>query len=154
MPFDCVLLVDLSPMDREVTEIGAKPPAPKPLRLRRIPPWHINRRPERAETPVAVLVRARGLLADERRWCKGAFARSFFDIPVPVHSRLARRFCALGAIKRVGRELGLPIDDARQALESRVVGPVPEWNDGAPTTHDEVVAAFDAAIVTLEIMPA
>ena len=149
MPFDCVPISDLSTIDCKMTEIGVKPGTPKPLRLRRIPPSHITRLPGRAEAAMAVLVRARGFLADERRWCKGAFARSFFEIPVPVHSGLARRFCALGAIKRAGRELGLPIEDARKALEWQVVGPVPEWNDHAPTTHAEVVAAFDEVIVTL-----
>jgi hypothetical protein len=66
---------------------------------------------------------------------------------VHVGSRYARRFCALGAIKRVGRDLGLPIDDASsRALEWQTMQPMPDWNDNKARTHAEV-AAFDAAIV-------
>jgi hypothetical protein len=45
------------------------------------------------------------LIANERHWCKRSFARSWFDIPVPPQSALARRFCAIGAIIRAGQEL-------------------------------------------------
>jgi len=71
-----------------------------------------------------------------------------------VGSRYARRFCALGAIKRAGRELGLPVNEASRALEWQTVRPVPDWNDDKVRTHAEVIAAFGAAIATLNAMPA
>jgi hypothetical protein len=73
---------------------------------------------------------------------------------VLVGSRYARRFCALGAIIRAGRELRWPVDDASRALEWQTVIQVPDWNDDKLRTHAEVVAAFDAAIATLDAMPA
>jgi hypothetical protein len=94
------------------------------------------------------------LIADEQRWCKRAFARGWFDIPVPVHSSFARRYCAMGAIRRAGHELGLPTRNACHALEWQTIRPVPDWNDDPCRTHADVVAAFDATIVALEIIPA
>jgi hypothetical protein len=70
-------------------------------------------------------------------------------VPVPIHSRFARRFCAIGAIYRAGRDLGLPVDGACSALEWQTVRTIPYWNDGRRRTHAEVIAAFDAAIVAL-----
>ena len=55
---------------------------------------------------------------------------------------------------RAGRELRLPADDASKALEWQTVRPVPDWNDDKVRTHAEVIAAFDAAIATLDAMPA
>src|ERR1700716_2922195 len=69
-----------------------------------------------------------------------------WTFPVPVGSRYARRFCALGAIIRAGRDLGLPVENASRALEWQTVRPVIEWNDDKLRTHAEVVAGFDAAI--------
>ena len=96
--------------------------------------------------------RSRELISDERRWCKRSFAFTWLEIPVPVGSRYARRFCALGAIIRAGRELGLPVDDASRALEWQTVRPVIDWNDDKLRTRAEVVAAFDAAINGLAVM--
>jgi hypothetical protein len=108
----------------------------------------------RINAAVAVLARARALIAEEQRWCKRSFARAWFDIPVPVHSRFARRFCALGAIRRAGRELRVSTQDASNALRWQTVLPVPDWNDDTRRTHAEVVVAFDAAIAALDLAPA
>jgi hypothetical protein len=96
------------------------------------------------------LAEARELLSDEQRWCKRSFARTWLGIPVPTRSGLARRYCALGAIMRVGRKLGLPVNDAHRALEWQTVRPIPDWNDEPRRTHGEVIAAFDAAIAALD----
>ena len=112
----------------------------------------MSRRAEGVDAAVAVLVRARKLISDERHWCKRAFAFSWLEIPVPVGSRYARRFCALGAIIRAGRDLGLPVENASRALEWQTVRPVIEWNDDKLRTHAEVVVAFDAAITVLAVM--
>jgi hypothetical protein len=67
-----------------------------------------------------------------------------------VQSLAARSFCAVGAIRRAGRELGLSVNDARSALEWQTVCPAQDWNDAPARTHRDVLAVFDAAIVTLE----
>jgi hypothetical protein len=104
--------------------------------------------------PARFHARARDLIVDERQWCKRAFARGWFDIPVPVHSSFARRYCAMGAIRRAGWELGLPTKEAGKALEWQMARPVMDWNDDPCRTQADVVAAFDAAITALEIIPA
>ena len=71
---------------------------------------------------------------------------------VTITSRYARRFCALGAIKRAGCDLGLPVENASRALEWQTVRPVIDWHDDKLRTHAEVVAAFDAAIDALAVM--
>src|SRR5438067_179058 len=103
--------------------------------------------PERGGEATAVLLRARQLLAVERHWGKGSFARSWLDIPGPARSVLAQRYCALGAIMRAGRELGLPTEAACKALELQTGVPIADWNDDRLRTHSEVTAAFDAAIL-------
>ena len=100
-----------------------------------------------------MLALARQLITVEQRWCQGAFARGWFDIAVPVRSGFARRFCALGAVRRAGRDLGLIVEPACTALELQTGRPVADWNDDPKRTHGEVVAAFDAAIAVLEHAP-
>lgn len=104
---------------------------------------HVGGRRERAR---AVLFHARELLADERQWCRHSFARTWFGIPVSAHSRLARRYCALGAIMRAANDLGLPFGPAVGRLQRRTGRLVPSWNDDPRRNHAEVLAAFDAAI--------
>ena len=157
MPFDCSPIVD-QPKQIPNTAVDALgisfiARSTGPVRPRPIPPWYVNRHAESVDAAVTVLSRARDLISDERRWCKRAFAFTWLDIPVPVGSRYARRFCALGAIIRAGRDLRLPVDDACRALEWQTVRPVAGWNDDQVRTHVEVAAAFDAAIATLDAMP-
>ena len=159
MPFDCTpVFDDLSKPSPAIGGDGAEfrtvARTAGPIRVRPIPAWYINGRAERVEAAIAVLARARYLIADEPRWCKRSLARGWLEMPVPVRSAFARRFCAIGAIQRAAGELGLPMKDAGGALEWQTVRPVPDWNDDPCRTNDEVVAAFDAAIVSLEVMPA
>ena len=95
------------------------------------------------EIGIDALHRLSLLLADERRWCRGSFARGWREIPVPVRS-------VLGAIMRAGRKLGLRFEDAANALEWQTRRPVPNWNDDPWRTHAEVIAAFDGAIAALK----
>jgi hypothetical protein len=156
MPFDCTPVID---RPKQVSTTGVDTPGisviarSRAVLPRPIPPWYMNRKPERIDAAVAVLARAREIISDERHWCKRSFAVAWLDLPVHVGSRYARRFCALGAIKRAGRELWLPVKDAKRALEWQTVRPVADWNDDKARTHAEVVAAFDAAIATLDAMP-
>ena len=114
--------------------------------------WYMSR--EAVASATAVLTKARDLISHERRWCKGTLARGWLDVPVPIQSRFARRFCAIGAIYRAGRELALPVGDACSVLEWQTVRTIPYWNDGRRRSHADVVAAFDAAIATLDAIRA
>jgi hypothetical protein len=156
MPFDCTPVIyppkQISASAADALGISVMARSTGAVRRRSIPPWYVNRQAESVDAAVAVLSRARDLISDERRWCKPAFAFTWLDIPVPVGSRYARRFCALGALIRAGRELGLPVDAASRALEWQTVRPVIDWNDDKLRTHAEVVVAFDAAIDALVVM--
>jgi hypothetical protein len=149
MPFDCIPVIDpprqVSPAAADTLDIRGFSPA-VPLRSRASPTWFVSPQQRGTNTAVAVLTRARDLISEEQRWCKRAFAVTWLDIPVTTGSRYARRFCALGAIKRAARELRLPADGAQAALERQTGDSVPDWNDDKTRTHSEVVAAFDAAI--------
>ena len=156
MPFDCTPVIDppkefslIAGSGVEVRFLSITAPAKTPSRAH-----YRNMSREAAATATAVLTKARDLISDERRWCKGTLARSWLDVPVPIHSRFARRFCAIGAIYRAGRELGLPVADACSALEWQTVRTIPYWNDGRRRSHADIIAAFDAAIATLDAMSA
>ena len=154
MPFDCTPVIEQA---TQFPEVGGKIVVtfPIPAASAQSGPflqWYMSRKS--IDAAAAVLFRARELIVDEHSWCKGTLARGWLDVPVPVQSRFARRFCAIGAIRRAGRELGLPIADACSALEWQTIRRIPYWNDARRRTHAEVVAAFDAAIATLDAMPA
>jgi hypothetical protein len=101
---------------------------------------------EAVASTLIVLRRARDLITEQRRWSRGAFARSWFNIPVPPQSAFARRFCAVGAIMRAGRELRLRTQDACFALQAQTGRGIEDWNDDPTRSHTDLVAAFDAAI--------
>jgi hypothetical protein len=153
MPFDCAPIIDapkLLPALAGDVQFRTNPPKAGTIIARPIPAWHASRRPECVADALAVLTGARALLADEQRWCQRSFARTWLDIPVPVQSTFARRYCALGAILRAGRELGLPAGKAREAIKWQTAHSVADWNDDPLRTHAEVIAAFDGAIAALE----
>ena len=131
MPFDCTPVIEKQ-IPAAADGIGIDSRLPEPIRFRPVPPWYASRQPECVDAAFAVLSRARELVSEERRWCKRAFAVTWLDIPVHAGSRFARRYCALGAIKRAGRELGLPVDDANRALEWQTIIPVADWNGMTP----------------------
>ncbi len=153
MPFDCSPIIETPKLSRaadaDLLDFRPGTRATEPVRPRPIPAWHVSLRPETVGDTLALLARARVLLADEQRWCQRAFARSWLK-PVPPQSAFAGRFCAIGAIMRAGRELGLPTKDACIALEWQTARPVEDWNDDPARTHAEVIATFDAAVVALE----
>jgi hypothetical protein len=157
MPFDCTSVIDqpqqIPAAAADALGISGLSPSVAVV-SRPIPTWYVSRQPGSVDDAVAVLARARKIISDERHWCKRAFAVAWLDIPVSAGSRYARRVCAVGAIIRAGRELRLPVVDASRALEWQTVRPVAGWNDDKVRTHAEVVAAFDAAIATLDAMPA
>jgi len=154
MPFDSSTIIDaprrpLAVHDL-VLEFATNPPATDRLKARPVPRWHSSLHAERLGSTLGVLLRARELIGDEQRWCRRTYARGWRGLPVPVQSSAAHRFCAVRALMRAGRELDLPMEDARNALEWQTVRPVQDWNDDPARTHREVIAAFDAAVAALE----
>jgi hypothetical protein len=154
MPFDSMPIIEAPKrpftVDGATFDLGFSRPTTGGLKTRPIPRWHSSLHAERIDSTLTVLTRARELIRDERRWCRRTYARGWRGLPVPVQSSAAHRFCAVGAMLRAGRELGLPVEDARNALEWQTIRPVQDWNDDPARTHHEVMAAFDAAVVALE----
>jgi hypothetical protein len=154
MPFDSMPIIEAPKrpfsVDGATFDLGFNRPTTGGLKARPIPRWHSSLHAERIDSTLTVLTRARELIRDERRWCRRTYARGWRGLPVPVQSSAAHRFCAVGALLRAGRELGLPVEDARNALEWQTIRPVQDWNDDPARTHHEVMAAFDAAVVALE----
>ena len=153
MPFDCTPTIDnpkpLPGAGDSTRAFSINPSKPKRDKLAYILAWHPDRGPESISSTLAVLVRARALIADERHWCQWSFARGW-GIPVPPRSTFARRFCAIGAVKRAARELLLTTRNARIALERQTGREIERWNDDPRRTHAEVIAVFDDAIAALE----
>src|ERR1700686_2117336 len=115
MPFDCTPIIEapirLRALDGNLLDFGVSPRPADATNPRTMPAWHVSRRPETVGDTLAILTRARQLIADEQRWCQGSFARGWRNIPVPVRSVVARRYCARGAIMQAGCELGLRFED-------------------------------------------
>ena len=153
MPFDSMPIIEAPrppfTVGGAASDLGLNRPATDGLRARPIPRWHSSLHAERIDNTLTVLSRARELIGDEQRWCRRTYARGWRGLPVPVQSSAAHRFCAVGALLRAGRELGLPVEDARNALEWQTVRPVQDWNDDPARTHREVIAAFDAAVAAI-----
>jgi hypothetical protein len=152
MPFDGISTIYTARSATEPHSVGPDRPfyAPTSISARPIPAGYVSRRADSIAAASAVLRRARDLIANEQNWCKGSFARSWYNVPVLPQSTFARRFCAIGAIMRAGRQLRLRTRDACLALQWQTVQPVEVWNDAPARTHAEVVAAFDAAVVAIE----
>src|SRR5438874_13600971 len=103
MPFDGNPVADapkrLYAVGSDLLHFGTTPTPPAYTATSRpIPAWHSSRRPEYVGDTLAVLARARELIADERHWCRRSLLSGWFNVPVSPHSAAARRYCALGAI--------------------------------------------------------
>lgn len=101
-----------------------------------------------------VLEAARTLIEDEANWTKGATARDARGNKYPASSVWACYWCAFGAIHRAIGELGLSdhlmwpvLGHIKNVNNLDKIG-VAMWNDSS--THDEVIAGFDAAIADLK----
>lgn len=98
----------------------------------------------------AILRAARERIARPEAWTRGAYWRDVNGQDCAQPDAVC--FCALGAIRASGG-----IDDASppaKALKAvvRALGYsyVHDWNDDTPTTHADVLAAFDRAIAEQE----
>ena len=99
-----------------------------------------------------ILVRARALVADRRRWTRDVTARDRHHRPVSASDPSARRWCPIGAVVHVAEGCGVPFVEAfvlLQAASLELYGvPVSAVNDlSGPFGHRAVLGAFDVAIM-------
>lgn len=104
---------------------------------------------------VGVLLRARSIIAEEKNWTKGCYARTGSGDEISPHLASASSFCALGAIRRAaGENTQCHGAAAHRALHgaalqlyfTRIGTSVPEFNDHNSTRHADVLEVFDHAI--------
>ena len=92
------------------------------------------------------LARARTVLAKRDVWTQDAYARDVAGRIVESQSPAAVRFCCSGALYTTEHPLHGSV--AARALVSRVIGHDLEvWNDAPGRKHNEVLDAFDRAIL-------
>lgn len=104
---------------------------------------------------IDVLKRARKLIEKPEHWGKESFAKDAEGEAVPVHSRKAVCFCAVGALIRANPIGGLLQNGAVKELAAGLgtgryldTTKIFNWNDSA--THEQMLAHFDATIARLE----
>lgn len=120
---------------------------------------------EVVEEALLRLTYARALIEQPEHWTKGTLARNRYREPVGVASPSAECFCVLGAIRCVD---GAPLRIQAVVLNAeqpttpygvavtvmynitRATTGIGAWNDAPERTHEEVLAAFDAAIERCE----
>src|SRR6266496_138406 len=99
MPFDSMPVTDrpirLVALDSTLGRFGPRLQSYDPAGFRPIPAWHALRESNRIGITIDGPARARELIADEQRWCRGSFARGWAGRPVPAKSAIAQRFCAV-----------------------------------------------------------
>lgn len=92
-----------------------------------------------------VLVAARELLSDEKRWTKGNLAHDVDGDDVRPRSKHAVCWCVMGAVQKFS--LGTwHQGGALNRIHGVVGGSIPEFNDAPTTTHADVLRVLDAAI--------
>jgi len=115
-------------------------------------------RQERAKRrrTLAILRRARALVAKDGGWTRGRDARDARGREVDIKSRAARAFCVGGACVRATSGMcdELLLGDVFEAMRA-VIGvrgehAISDWNDKPRRTQKQVVAAFDKAIARME----
>ena len=95
-------------------------------------------------TTVEILEAARALIAKPEHWCKGAQALDATGTVRRPCSRLAVRWCSLGATDRVTRYKGIRADNALYSALGMPPEGIANFNDSH--THAEVLDLFDRAI--------
>lgn len=94
-------------------------------------------------TTIEILVAARALLSDEKRWTRGDLAHDIDGAAVDPRSKNAVCWCVIGAVQKFS--LGHQCD-ALNRIHNVVGGSGSEFNDYLTTTHADVLRVLDAAI--------
>lgn len=106
---------------------------------------------------VKVLKKAVELLKKRGGWAQGCYAYDKDGRGVVAENARAVSFCAAGAVRRAGHDLGMPVDSvdsvsrAIDVLEDFLpsldtVYPLVQWNDTKSRKKEEVIELFRAAI--------
>lgn len=113
-----------------------------------------------AKTPAQILRDARALIDTPGKWTQYTYARTALGTKTDASSPRAVCYCASGAINRVESRISVPFEDkapaakrARKYLSAAIPGSilhVPSFNDRSNTTHDDIMALFDRAILSAE----
>lgn len=86
------------------------------------------------------------LLADPKRWTKGANARDKRGVEVNTHSPNAVCWCSSGATKRIYSDnLAFVRFRLRTAIGNLSASSILEFNDNPKTTHKQVMAVVKKA---------
>ena len=97
-----------------------------------------------------VLTRARELIENEDNWVQGPHAVDLDGDPVDAEDPKACAWCAFGALEAVDEATGVSYLNALELLRKEALrrGYPYIWhlNDDYETDHEDVLAAFDAAI--------
>jgi hypothetical protein len=103
--------------------------------------------------PISLLImqRAREIISDDQRWCRGSYARGKAGASISVHHPEARRFCAMGALLLAASELCSDDADAGNLAHevANLLSPTGSLvfiNDYSG--HAAVLSLFDTAILS------
>ncbi len=101
---------------------------------------------------VAILRAARERISDPARWTKHVEARNASGKECFPQSETAVCWCGVGAIWAESFTSDWDVDrmTAQMTLAAMTKRSVSDFNDDPTTTHADVLAAFDKAIVNLE----
>lgn len=100
-------------------------------------------------TPADVLEKAADLLMYSG-WCQGFYAKDIKGRKVLERDPSACRFCAIGAVLRVGRGHAEAVRGAYAALQRVVPGErIAKWNDAPGRRRTEVVATMRSVAADL-----
>jgi hypothetical protein len=91
-----------------------------------------------------ILIKARDLISDPKRWTKSTYARRQDGSPCSALNAEAVCFCAVGAIARATDGHFEPTVALVKQLKMLCGGDVIDFNDSH--SHAEVLALFDKAI--------
>lgn len=93
-----------------------------------------------------VLVAARELLSDEKRWTRYDLAHDVDGVEIGPRSENAVCWCVMGAVHKFSPGVAPGVGGALNLVHNAVGGPIPEFNDDPETTHADVLRVLDVAI--------
>ena len=91
-----------------------------------------------------ILIAARAKIDTPQKWCTGALAKDLFGKSCVPLSKSAVQYCAIGAVRSLGRISNLSRDRAVVLLNSACSIPIHHFNDRSE--HADIMALYDKAI--------
>jgi len=100
-----------------------------------------------------ILVKARELIADPKRWTQRAYARDAYGSVISATSPSAASWCSVGAVlcAAVSQETLSEGDKALAFLDSNATNKFGTTGFNDTHTHPEVLEVFDRAILAAEV---